>query len=58
MKKYKIVYTTDFCKTVQTLTVTALDYTKAYLAAVCLLPFDVSILEAAEDFSSSTQDTV
>ncbi len=48
MKTYKVSYTTDFCKTVQTLIVTALDYTKAYLAAVVALPFDVAILEACE----------
>ncbi len=48
MKTYKISYTRDFCKTVETLTVKALDYTKAYLEAVVALPLDVAILEAKE----------
>ncbi len=48
MKTYKISYTRDFCTTVETLTVEALDYTKAYLEAVVALPFDVAILEARE----------
>ncbi len=56
MKKYQISYTTDFCKTVHTLTVNALDYTKAYLAAISILPFDVSILEAKEELSAVAQD--
>lgn len=49
MKSYRISYTTNFCETVETLTVKALDYTKAYLVAIVALPFDVSILEAKEE---------
>ncbi len=48
MKTYTISYTTDLKRTVQTMTVSALDYTKAYLAAIIALPFDVAILEAKE----------
>ncbi|MBR2467100.1 MAG: hypothetical protein IKB38_09270 [Clostridia bacterium] len=49
MKTYTISYTTDLRRTVQTMTVLALDYTKAYLAAIVALPFDVAILEAKEE---------
>ena len=48
MKSFLITYTLDFCQTTKTLTVSALDYTKAYLAAVVALPEDVAILEARE----------
>ena len=48
MKTFVITYTLDFCQTTKTLTVNALDYTKAYLAAVVALPADVAILEAKE----------
>ena len=48
MKNYVITYTLDFCKTVRTLTVCALDYTKAYLSAIVALPVDVAILDAKE----------
>ena len=48
MKNYVITYTLDFCNTVKTMTVKALDYTKAYLAAVVELLDDVAILEAKE----------
>ena len=48
MKNYVITYTLDFCKTVRTLTVSALDYTKAYLSAIVALPVDVAILDAKE----------
>ena len=48
MKYYRISYTTNFCETVETLIVTALDYTKAYLAAIVALPENVAIIEAKE----------
>lgn len=48
MKDYVITYTLDFCKTVRTLTVSALDYTKAYLSAIVALPYGVAILDAKE----------
>ena len=48
IKNYVITYTLDFCNTVKTMTVKALDYTKAYLAAVVELLDDVAILEAKE----------
>ena len=51
MKTYTVSYTTDYSETVNTIKVTALDYTKAYLAAIVALPFDVAILEAKEDAS-------
>ncbi len=52
MKNYVISYTLDFCQTVETLTVKAIDYTKAYLAAIAALPLDVAILEAKEQASA------
>ena len=48
MKNYVITYTLDYCKTTETLTVTALDYTKAYVAALVMLPDEVAILDARE----------
>ena len=48
MKSFIITYTLDLCRTVNTLTVSALDYTKAYLAAIIALPENVDIIEAKE----------
>ena len=48
MKDFVITYTLDFCKTTKTLTVTALNYTKAYVMALVVLPDDVAILDAKE----------
>lgn len=54
MKNYVISYTLDFCQTVETLTIRAIDYTKAYLAAIAELPLDVAILEAKEQVTTQS----
>ena len=48
MKDFVITYTLDFCKTTKTLTVTALNYPKAYVMALVALPDEVAILDAKE----------